>query len=67
MSIPPLRKWRPGMDLYRLKGQGWQFFIWPHKDNNPIITPLSDCWGPGGRCQTFVGLYRPSMTVGRPG
>lgn len=25
------------MDLYRLKGQGWQFFIWPHKDNNPII------------------------------
>lgn len=37
MTVPPLRKWRPSCYLYRSKYVGWQFFVYPHRDYNPII------------------------------
>jgi hypothetical protein len=37
MTVPPLRKWRPCTGFYRSEGIGWQFFLHPHPDHNPIV------------------------------
>lgn len=37
MTVPPLRKWRPCFGLYRDRLFGFQFFIHPHRDYNPIV------------------------------
>lgn len=37
MTVPPLRKWRPSTYLYRNEGNGWQLFVYPNPDYNPII------------------------------
>lgn len=40
MTVPPLRKWRPCFGFYRDRIAGWQFFIHPHPDHNPIVTVM---------------------------
>lgn len=37
MTVPPLRKWRPCFGFYRDRRCGWQFFVHPNRDHNPII------------------------------
>lgn len=54
MSVPPLRKWRPGCSFHRIRGYGWGFYVHPHRDYNPIF--VFSRWA--GRWAIEIGHWR---------